>query len=55
MRSYDDDTLPLQAPIRLPDEATLAAAVRAAPLAAELKPEGDDAEGSLMGSARSAG
>jgi len=42
--SYDDDTLPLQPPIRLPDEATLAAAVRAAPLAAELKPEGDDAE-----------
>jgi hypothetical protein len=42
--SYDDDTLPLQAPIRLPDEATLAAAVRAAPLADELKPEGDDAE-----------
>ncbi|MFI7701303.1 hypothetical protein [Nonomuraea sp. NPDC049480] len=44
MRSYDDDTLPLQPPIRLPDEATLAAAVRAAPLAEELKPEGDDAE-----------
>ncbi|WP_188193401.1 hypothetical protein [Nonomuraea sp. SYSU D8015] len=43
MRSYDDDTLPLQPPIRLPDEATLAAAVRAAPLAEELKPEGDDA------------
>ncbi|MFC4116179.1 hypothetical protein [Nonomuraea zeae] len=44
MRSYDDDTLPLQPPIRLPGEATLAAAVRAAPLAGELKPEGDDAE-----------
>ncbi|RVX40568.1 hypothetical protein EDD27_2983 [Nonomuraea polychroma] len=44
MRSYDDDTLPLQPPIRLPDEATLAAAVRGAPLAEELKPEGDDAE-----------
>ncbi|MEW1841328.1 hypothetical protein AB0392_25590 [Nonomuraea angiospora] len=44
MRSYDDDTLPLQPPIRLPEEATLAAAVRAAPLAAELKPEGSDAE-----------
>lgn len=43
MSSYDDDTLPLQPPVRLPDEATLAAAVRAAPLAAELKPEGDDA------------
>ncbi|MET7338437.1 hypothetical protein [Nonomuraea sp. NPDC005650] len=44
MRSYDDDTLPLQPPIRLPEEATLAAAVRAAPLAEELKPEGSDAE-----------
>jgi hypothetical protein len=44
VRSYDDDTLPLQPPIRLPGEATLAAAVRAAPLAEELKPEGDDAE-----------
>ncbi|MGN9844039.1 hypothetical protein ACTMTI_38535 [Nonomuraea sp. H19] len=44
MSSYDDDTLPLQPPVRLPDKATLAAAVRAAPLAAELKPEGDDAE-----------
>ncbi|GAA3600595.1 hypothetical protein GCM10022419_100940 [Nonomuraea rosea] len=44
MRSYDDDTLPLQPPIRLPGEATLAAAVRAAPLAGELTPEGDDAE-----------
>ncbi|MGP3919617.1 hypothetical protein [Nonomuraea sp. 10N515B] len=44
MRSNDDDTLPLQPPIRLPDEATLAAAVRAAPLAEELKPEGEDAE-----------
>ncbi|HEX4818327.1 MAG TPA: hypothetical protein VFV66_36780 [Nonomuraea sp.] len=44
MRSYDDDTLPLQPPIRLPDEATLAAAVRAAPLAEELAPEGDDGE-----------
>jgi hypothetical protein len=44
VRSYDDDTLPLQPPIRLPDEATLAAAVRGAPLAEELKPEGDDAE-----------
>ncbi|GAA3658880.1 hypothetical protein GCM10022224_022880 [Nonomuraea antimicrobica] len=44
MSSYADDTLPLQPPIRLPAEATLAAAVRAAPLAAELKPEGDDAE-----------
>ncbi|MGI5291224.1 hypothetical protein ACQEVF_49055 [Nonomuraea polychroma] len=44
MRSYDDDALPLQPPIRLPDEATLAAAVRGAPLAEELKPEGDDAE-----------
>ncbi|TMR98498.1 hypothetical protein [Nonomuraea basaltis] len=44
MMSYDDDTLPLQPPIRLPDEATLAAAVRAAPLAEELKPAGDDAE-----------
>ncbi|QFY08915.1 hypothetical protein GBF35_21575 [Nonomuraea phyllanthi] len=44
MRSYDDDTLPLQPPVRLPDEATLAAAVRAAPLAAELKPDGTDAE-----------
>ncbi|MEV5890380.1 hypothetical protein [Nonomuraea fuscirosea] len=44
MSSYDDDTLPLQPPIRLPGESTLAAAVRAAPLAAELKPEGDDAE-----------
>ncbi|TMR19953.1 hypothetical protein ETD86_19630 [Nonomuraea turkmeniaca] len=44
MRSYDDDTLPLQPPIRLPDEATLAAAVRAAPLAEELEPEGDDTE-----------
>jgi hypothetical protein len=41
--SYDD-TLPLQPPIRLPGKATLAAAVRAAPLAEELKPEGDDAE-----------
>ncbi|MFI7106444.1 hypothetical protein ACIBK9_09070 [Nonomuraea sp. NPDC050227] len=37
MRSYDDDTLPLQPPIRLPDAATLASAVRAAPLAGELK------------------
>ncbi|MBF8190823.1 hypothetical protein ITP53_34980 [Nonomuraea sp. K274] len=45
MRSYDDDdTLPLQPPIRLPDDATLAAAVRAAPLAEELKPAGSDAE-----------
>ncbi|UBU17680.1 hypothetical protein [Nonomuraea gerenzanensis] len=44
MSSYDDDTLPLQPPIRLPDRATLAAAVRAAPLAEELKPEGDDTE-----------
>ncbi|MEV4115009.1 hypothetical protein [Nonomuraea sp. NPDC049695] len=43
MRSYDD-TLPLQPPVRLPEEATLAAAVRAAPLAEELKPEGSDAE-----------
>ncbi|MCF6471380.1 hypothetical protein FAF44_23735 [Nonomuraea sp. MG754425] len=43
MTSYDD-TLPLQPPIRLPDAATLAAAVRAAPLADELKPDGDDAE-----------
>ncbi|MFB4274025.1 MULTISPECIES: hypothetical protein [unclassified Nonomuraea] len=43
MSSYDD-TLPLQPPIRLPGEATLAAAVRTAPLADELKPEGDDAE-----------
>ncbi|PZG19477.1 hypothetical protein [Nonomuraea aridisoli] len=43
MSSYDDYTLPLQPPVRLPGEATLAAAVRAAPLAAELKPEGDDA------------
>ncbi|SEL82396.1 hypothetical protein [Nonomuraea pusilla] len=43
MRS-NDDTLPLQPPIRLPAEATLAAAVRAAPLAAELRPEGGDAE-----------
>lgn len=42
--SYNDDTLPLQPPIRLPGEATLAAAVRAAPLAEELKPAGDDAE-----------
>ncbi|WP_043617130.1 hypothetical protein [Nonomuraea candida] len=45
MTSFDDDdTLPLQPPVRLPGEATLAAAVRAAPLAEELKPEGDDAE-----------
>ncbi|MFG1705676.1 hypothetical protein ACFLIM_21015 [Nonomuraea sp. M3C6] len=50
MRSYDDDTLPLQPPIRLPGAATLAAAVRAAPLAEELlkaelmKAEGDDTE-----------
>ncbi|WP_433444315.1 hypothetical protein [Nonomuraea sp. CA-141351] len=44
MRSYNDDTLPLQPPVRLPEEATLAAAVRAAPLAEELKPEGSDAE-----------
>ncbi|MGA4988296.1 hypothetical protein ACWCOT_33870 [Nonomuraea bangladeshensis] len=44
MRSYDDETLPLQPPIRLPDEATLAAAVRAAPLAEELGAEGGDAE-----------
>ncbi|GAA1712140.1 hypothetical protein [Nonomuraea bangladeshensis] len=49
MRSYDDETLPLQPPIRLPDEATLAAAVRAAPLAkelgtGELGAEGGDAE-----------
>ncbi|MEO3868084.1 hypothetical protein ABGB18_04550 [Nonomuraea sp. B12E4] len=50
MRSYDDDTLPLQPPIRLPGAATLAAAVRAAPLAGgvlkdELKAEeSDDAE-----------
>ncbi|MFC4007148.1 hypothetical protein ACFOY2_07950 [Nonomuraea purpurea] len=44
MRSYDDDTLPLQPPIRLPGEATLAAAVRAAPLAEELEPAGSDAE-----------
>ncbi|MGR6920595.1 hypothetical protein ACU635_40705 [[Actinomadura] parvosata] len=45
MSSYhDDDTLPLQPPIRLPAKATLAAAVRAAPLAEELKPEGDDTE-----------
>ncbi|GAA2819536.1 hypothetical protein [Nonomuraea rubra] len=44
MSSYNDDTLPLQPPIRLPGKATLAAAVRAAPLAEELKPEGDDAE-----------
>ncbi|MEO3792285.1 hypothetical protein ABGB14_18905 [Nonomuraea sp. B10E15] len=44
MSSYHDDTLPLQPPIRLPGEATLAAAVRAAPLAGELKPEGDDSE-----------
>ncbi|MFI7419983.1 hypothetical protein [Nonomuraea sp. NPDC049684] len=36
MRSYDDDALPLQPPIRLPDAATLASAVRAAPLAGEL-------------------
>ncbi|MEQ4722708.1 hypothetical protein [Nonomuraea sp. B19D2] len=43
MRSYND-TLPLQPPVRLPEEATLAAAVRAAPLAEELKPEGSDAE-----------
>ncbi len=47
MRSYDDETLPLQPPIRLPDEATLAAAVRAAPLADELEAleaAGGDAE-----------
>ncbi|MFD0476895.1 hypothetical protein ACFQ0B_58270 [Nonomuraea thailandensis] len=44
MSSYDDDTLPLQPPIRLPGKATLAAAVRAAPLAGELKPEGEDTE-----------
>ncbi|MEU6717153.1 hypothetical protein ABZ897_37310 [Nonomuraea sp. NPDC046802] len=44
MRSYDDETLPLQPPIRLPDEATLAAAVRTAPLAEELEPAGSDAE-----------
>ncbi|MGW0809714.1 hypothetical protein [Nonomuraea sp. NPDC002799] len=44
MRSYEDDTLPLQPPIRLPGEATLAAAVHAAPLAGELTPEGSDAE-----------
>ncbi|SDI39150.1 hypothetical protein [Nonomuraea jiangxiensis] len=50
MRSYDDDTLPLQPPIRLPGAATLAAAVRAAPLADQvLKDElmaedGDDTE-----------
>ncbi|MFI6922669.1 hypothetical protein ACIBIZ_22195 [Nonomuraea spiralis] len=37
MRSYDDDTLPLQPPIRLPAASTLAAAVRAAPLSGELK------------------
>ncbi|NUT38665.1 MAG: hypothetical protein HOV86_01655, partial [Thermoactinospora sp.] len=44
MRSYDDDTLPLQPPIRLPAIATLASAVRAAPLAAELPgaPEDDE-------------
>ncbi|SEH03333.1 hypothetical protein SAMN05444920_13551 [Nonomuraea solani] len=44
MSSYDDDTLPLQPPVRLPGEATLAAAVRAAPLAGELKTAGDDGE-----------
>ncbi|MEV0612302.1 hypothetical protein AB0I81_03190 [Nonomuraea sp. NPDC050404] len=44
MTSFDDDTLPLQPPVRLPDKATLAAAVRAAPLADELKPADDDTE-----------
>ncbi|TDC06223.1 hypothetical protein E1267_16960 [Nonomuraea longispora] len=44
MSSHHDDTLPLQPPIRLPGDATLAAAVRAAPLAEELKAEGDDSE-----------
>ncbi|MER6945078.1 hypothetical protein ABT294_13730 [Nonomuraea sp. NPDC000554] len=42
MGSYDDDTLPLQPPVRLPSEAELAAAVRTAPLAAE--PLGDGGE-----------
>ncbi|MBB6346824.1 hypothetical protein FHU36_003369 [Nonomuraea muscovyensis] len=36
MGTYDDDTLPLQPPIRLPSRADLAAAVRATPLAALL-------------------
>lgn len=45
MRSYDDDTLPLQPPVRLPAVSTLASAVRAAPLAGELEAvlaSGDD-------------
>ncbi|GAA3153028.1 hypothetical protein [Nonomuraea salmonea] len=48
MSSYDDDTLPLQPPIRLPAAATLASSVRSAPLfeeaAGELKPDAEDAE-----------
>ncbi|MEU8245577.1 hypothetical protein [Nonomuraea sp. NPDC048916] len=41
MGTYDDDTLPLQPPIRLPATAELAAAVRAAPLAVDLlRPSG---------------
>ncbi|MFG3438255.1 hypothetical protein ACGF0J_13520 [Nonomuraea sp. NPDC047897] len=36
MGTYDDDTLPLQPPIRLPSRADLAAAVRATPLTALL-------------------
>lgn len=47
MATYDDDRLPLQPPIRLPAEADLAAAVRAAPLARLLPspPGGQDSSG----------
>ncbi|MEV5323526.1 hypothetical protein AB0K67_05210 [Nonomuraea sp. NPDC052634] len=51
MSSYDDDTLPLQPPIRLPAATTLASAVRSAPSfeevseqAGELKPDAEDSD-----------
>lgn len=43
MGTYDDDTLPLQPPIRLPATPELAAAVRATPLAAALLRSSDPA------------
>ncbi|GAA2274580.1 hypothetical protein GCM10010149_16140 [Nonomuraea roseoviolacea subsp. roseoviolacea] len=54
MATNDDDTLPLQPPVRLPSEAELAAAVRAAPLTtALLRPTAPATDGPEQGSGAS--
>ncbi|MET7461000.1 hypothetical protein [Nonomuraea sp. NPDC005501] len=49
MATNDDDTLPLQPPVRLPSETELAAAVRTTPLAAALLRAAEPADGTGTG------